>query len=233
MTPGEFRTSQNWIGRHGCTLNEATYVPPPVEEMREALGALEHYLHAEEDAFPPLVRLAFIHYQFEAIHPFLDGNGRVGRLLISLLLVHWGLLPLPLLYLSAYFEAHRDDYYRLLRAVSERGAWQEWVAFFLFGVAEQARDAISRTRRLQELQTGWRERLSQARTSALSLRLLDALFGTPFITIPGAQHLLDVTYVTAQRHVLRLTEAGILRQVGENAYGRVFVAQEILDVVST
>lgn len=232
-TPGEFRTSQNWIGSPGCTLNEATYVPPPVDEMHEALGALELYLHVEDDPFPPLVRLAFIHYQFEAIHPFLDGNGRIGRLLVSLLLVHWGLLPLPLLYLSAYFEAHRDDYYRLLLAVSERGAWATWVRFFLQGVAEQARDAVVRAKRLQDLQLEWRERLSQARVSALSLRLLDALFTTPFVTIPQAQALLEVTYVSAQRCVYRLVEAGILRQYTDGSYARTFVADEILTAVGT
>lgn len=233
MTSGEFRKSPNWIGAPGCTLNEATYVPPPVDQMHEALTQLEHYLHAEDDPYPPLVRLAFIHYQFEAIHPFLDGNGRVGRLLVGLLLVHWGLLSLPLLYLSAYFEAHRDDYYRLLLAVSEQGAWQPWVQFFLQGVARQAEDAVSRIRRLQQLHVEWRERLSLARTSALSLRLLDALFDTPFVTIRRAADILGVTYASAQQHVLRLVEAGILRQLGDSSYGRIFVAQEILETLKT
>jgi Fic family protein len=164
-TPGEFRRSQNWIGPPGCTLNEADYVPPPVAEMHEALDALEKYLHAQGD-YPPLVRLAFIHYQFEAIHPFLDGNGRMGRLLLSLLLVNWDLLPLPLLYLSAYFERYRSGYYDLLMAVSQRGDWREWALFFLRGVAEQARDAITRIKGLQDLQIAWRERLTQARLDA-------------------------------------------------------------------
>jgi Fic family protein len=121
-TPGEFRHSQNWIGKPRCTLNDADYIPPPVPEMNDALDAFEKYLHSGND-HPPLVRLALIHYQFEAIHPFLDGNGRIGRLLLSLLLVNWKLLPLPLLYLSAFFERHRQDYYDLLLAISERGAW--------------------------------------------------------------------------------------------------------------
>ncbi|MBX7237070.1 MAG: Fic family protein [Caldilineales bacterium] len=135
-TPGEFRRSQNWIGRPGCTLNEAAFVPPPPDEMLAALGALEKYLHDETEGYPPLIRLALIHYQFEAIHPFLDGNGRIGRLLISLLLGDWKLLPLPLLYLSAYFERHRQPYYDLLFAVSERGVWHEWVVFFLRQMGE-------------------------------------------------------------------------------------------------
>lgn len=128
-TPGEFRRIQNYIaGRGGSTLQNAVYVPPPVPEMQQALDAFEKYLHGE-DAHPPLVRLACIHYQFEAIHPFLDGNGRIGRLLISLLLVHWNLLPLPLLYLSTYFENHKQNYYDLLLGVSARGAWNEWLLF--------------------------------------------------------------------------------------------------------
>lgn len=230
-TPGEFRRKQNWIGPPGCTLTDAQFVPPPVEHMHEALAALERYLHANGDDYPPLVRLALIHYQFEAIHPFLDGNGRVGRLLIPLLLVHWGLLPAPLLYLSAYFEQHRDRYYELLLGVSERAAWREWLAFFLRGVAEQARDATARARRLQDLQQRWRERLMQGRASALPLRLLDSLFESPFVSIPQARQILGASYVTAQRCVQKLADAGIVRQASEGSYGRVFVAAEVLAVI--
>jgi len=150
-TPGEFRRSQNWIGRPGYTLNEAEYIPPPVPEMHDALNALEKFLHAV-NTYPPLVRVAFIHHQFEAIHPFLDGNGRIGRLLVTLLLVTWDILPMPLLYLSAFFERHRREYYDMLLAVSGKSAWREWVSFFLQGVAEQARHAGTRARRLQDLQ---------------------------------------------------------------------------------
>jgi len=204
--PGEFRRTQNWIGAPGCTLNDATYVPPTVDEMQIALDALEKYLHSEA-ALPPLVRLALIHYQFEAIHPFIDGNGRIGRLLISLLLVHWNLLPLPLLYLSAFFEKHRQDYYDLLMAVSARGAWREWVSFFLRGVAEQARDAVVRAKRLQDLQSEWRHRLVQARASGLAFSLVDALFDSPVMTIPQAQRQLDVKqYHSARRHVRQLVK---------------------------
>lgn len=152
-TPGEFRRSQNWIGRPGATLQEADFVPSPPTEMRSALNSLEKYLQGD-DRYPPLVRLALIHYQFETIHPFIDGNGRVGRILLSLLLVHWRLVPLPLLHLSAYFERHRDEYYQLLIGVSERGAWKAWLAFFLQGVAEQSRDAMTRAKQLQHLQLG-------------------------------------------------------------------------------
>jgi len=229
-TPGEFRRSQNWIGRPGCTLNEAEYVPPPVAEMQEALDVFEKYLHAN-NSYPPLVRLAFIHYQFEAIHPFLDGNGRIGRLLVTLLLVTWDLLPLPLLYLSAFFEQHRQEYYDLLRAVSERGAWQEWVAFFLQGVAEQARDAGARAKRLQDLQAEWRDRLFQTKASAILLRLAESLFVTPVVTIPQVQRLLDVAYNTASSYVEKLAKVDILQPRGESSYGKMYVAEEILKTV--
>lgn len=230
-TPGEFRRSQNWIGRPGCALNEADYVPPPVSQMTEALDAFEKYLHAGHD-YPPLVRLAFIHYQFEAIHPFLDGNGRIGRLLISLLLAHWDLLPLPLLYLSAFFERQRQEYYDLLFAVSARGAWREWVEFFLRGVAEQARDAARRARRLQDLRLEWQQRLTTARASALLVRLADSLFDLPVLTIPKAQELLQVTYRSAQANVQKLVQAGIVRPVEGSAYRRVFIASEILETLA-
>jgi len=190
-TPGEFRRSQNWIGRPGCTIQDAEFVPPPVPEMQEALDAFEKYLHVE-DNYPPLIRLAFIHYQFETIHPFLDGNGRIGRLAITLLLVNWDLLPLPLLYLSAFFEKHRQGYYDLLLGVSRQGAWPRWVEFFLRGVAEQTRDAGQRAKRLQDLQEEWRARLAQKRSPGLLFRLADSLFETPILTIPQAQSLLGV-----------------------------------------
>ena len=226
--PGEFRTGQNWIG--GATIRSADFVPPPVAEMREALDALEKYMLAGHD-FQPLVRLAFIHYQFEAIHPFWDGNGRAGRLLLPLLMVHWKLLPEPLLYLSAFFEKRREEYNDLLMAVSEQGKWREWVIFFLQGVCEQAKDAIRRAKQIQDLQKGWHERLTTMGVSSRLLGLADRLFDTPLITIPDAQGILGTTsYQTAKRNVQRLVKADILRQVGEEEYGKVFVANEILSL---
>lgn len=229
-TPGEFRRTQNWLGPPGCSIEDATFVPPPVGAMHEALNLFERYLHAEDD-YPPLIRLAFVHYQFEAIHPFLDGNGRVGRLLVSLMLLDWDLLPLPLLYLSAFFERHKQDYYDLLLAVSTKKAWREWVMFFLKGVEEQSKDALQKANRLRDLQIEWRQRLTQTRTSALLPRLADSLFDTPVITIPKAQRILDVTYSSARNNVEKLVQAGILRQVGDNSYGKVFLAQEILKTI--
>jgi Fic family protein len=231
-TPGEFRRSQNWIGRPGCTLNEAEFVPPPVPEMQEALYELEKYLH-RDCLYPPLVRIGLIHYQFEAIHPFLDGNGRIGRLLISLLLVSWNLLPLPLLYLSVFFERHRQNYYDLLLAVSKRGAWREWLVFFLRGVQEQARDAIARAKRLQDLQREWRQRLQATpRTSALLLQLVDELFQVPAITVPQVQKMLNVTHRAANQMVTRLVRESILHPVPGQSRNRQFLAQSILEVLS-
>jgi Fic family protein len=229
--PGEFRGVQNWIGRYGTTLRDADYVPPPPPEMLQALDALEGYLQSFTDEHPPLVRLAFIHYQFEAIHPFLDGNGRMGRLLIGLLLRSWELLPLPLLYLSAYFERHRSTYYDLLLAVSQRAAWREWVLFFLNGVLEQARDASDRARRLNDLRAAWHDRLTDLRAAAHALKLADSLFVSPLLNIPQAQKLLDASYPTAQRSIEKLVEAGILQQAGEQNYGKTYAARDILAVV--
>jgi Fic family protein len=230
LTPGEFRRSQNWIGPPGCTLMEATFVPPPEEEMQEALGPLEKYLY-DRSGLPPLIRLAMIHYQFEAIHPFLDGNGRIGRLILTLLLCAEGLLPQPLLYLSAYFEQHRQQYYDLLLAVSQTGAWSEWVIFFLRGVAQQSQDAVLRSDRLLNLWQECRRKLQSPRASALSLQLVDELFSYPAITAAWAAKRLDVTPRSAQLNIEKLVRAGILREETGKRRNRIFVAHEIVKII--
>ena len=227
---GEFRRTQNWIGPPDSNLNNASFVPPPVPEMHDALSDFERYLH-EDNSYPPLIRLALIHYQFEAIHPFVDGNGRIGRLLISLLMVHWNLLPLPLLYLSAFFEKHRQEYYERLQAVSVDGAWLEWVVFFLRGVTEQSRDTIDRIKQLLDLQQEWRRRLSQTGRSTLTPQLMATLFEFPIVSIPRVESLLGITYASAKRHVDRLVDEGILRQVGDASYDKIFVAEDILNIL--
>lgn len=231
-TPGELRTTQNWIGPTGCTLNEATYVPPPVDAMTETLGGLEKYVHHAPE-YPQLVRLALVHYQFEAIHPFIDGNGRVGRLLLALLTVQWNLLPSPLLYLSAYFDHERDTYYRLLLGVSTRGEWLEWIRFFLSAVISESSDTLSRLHSLQDLRDSWHLQLeSQPRTSALTLRLADSLMEQPFVSVPAAAKLLGVTYRTAQLHVDRLQHEGILKPRDARRYGKVYTAEDVLRVIN-
>lgn len=230
LTPGEFRRSQNWIGAPGCTLMDAVYVPPPVTEMQEALCALEISLHTPS-SLPPLIDLALFHYQFEAIHPFLDGNGRIGRLLLTLLLCVKGLLPQPLLYLSAYFERHRQQYYHLLLKVSQAGAWNEWILFFLRGVAEQSQDAIRRSNLLMDLWRGYRQKLQTARSSALSLQLVDELFYYPAVTITQAAERLNITQRSAQINIKKLVEENILQEVTGKQRNRVFVATEIVTII--
>jgi len=230
LTPGEFRLDQNWIGTAGCPVDEAIYVPPPPERLPEALDAFEKYLHRPDD-LPPLVRLAAIHYQFEAIHPFRDGNGRIGRLLIALLLCADDLLSSPLLYLSAYFERRRQEYYDRLLGVSQHGQWTEWLVFFLRGVAEQAADTIARASRLQALRDGLYARCQTARSSALLLKLVDNLFSYPATTIADATRLLGVTPAAAQHNVNRLIELGILREGTGQRRNRVFLADEIIRAI--
>lgn len=229
-TPGDFRTSQNWIGAPGCTLMDATFVPPPVDEMSTALHRFEKYLHAESN-YPPLVRMALIHYHFEAIHPFLDGNGRIGRLLIALLLCTDGLLPQPMLYLSAFFERHRDEYYRLLLGVSQRGEWLPWIGFFLTAVEEQSKDAVNRSDAILALWTDYRNRLQGARASALLLRLVDELFSFPAITARMATDALGVTPRSAQLNIDKLIDAGILEEATGQKRNRVYVAKEIISAI--
>ena len=227
-TPGEFRRTQNWIGPPGCTLVNATYVPPSPVAMLECLGQWERFLH--EKTLPPLVHLALMHYQFEAIHPFLDSNGRVGRLLVTLLLVARKVLPTPLLYLSAFFEATRSDYYRYLRNVSQRGAWEEWLQYFLNGVARQSEDALSRAERINKLLSEWRVRAGAGR-SRIRLALLDLLATNPFLTVKKCAQRLNVAYTTAQRAVQALERMGIVRQVSPGRRDRVYCARAILDIL--
>jgi Fic family protein len=195
--------------------------------MHQALDALEKFIHAPSD-IPQLVRAGLIHYQFEAIHPFLDVNGRVGRLLVILLLIEWGLISQPLLYLSAFFEAHRLDYYDRLLAVSQRGEWEKWLLFFLKGISSQSLDAITRIERLGRLRSIYRERLSTERAAARLLQTLDVLFERPILNIRQLEAALNVPYRTAQRYVERLEEIGILREVTGQVRNRLYWADEIL-----
>jgi len=226
-TPGEFRRSQNWIGPPGAMLNDAIFVPPPVTEMLEGMDHLEQFLHSPTK-LPPLVRLGLVHYYFESIHPFLDGNGRVGRLLIPLLLCAWEMLPTPVLYLSAYFEQYRDDYYDLLLAVSQKGRWEAWLTFFLTGVFTQSRDAIARIRRLQELRESYRKLVQSARASARLVQAVDLLFARPILTIRQVEAELGVDFPAACRYIDRLQEVGILREITGGARNRIYRADEVM-----
>lgn len=227
-TPGEFRRSQNWIGRPGSTLMTASYVPPPPDELMDCLGALEKFLH--ERSLPPLAQIALAHYQFEAIHPFLDGNGRAGRLLITLFLVERGILPTPLLYLSAFFEATRREYYDGLRGVSERGEWEAWLEYFLNGVARQSEDALSRAQRINRQLMDWRRETAGA-SSRIPTLLLDALAANPFLTITKASRDLGVAFTTVQRAMERLERQGVVKEISEAKRDRVYCAKALLDIL--
>jgi Fic family protein len=230
FTPGRFRESQNCIGPPGSTLRTATFVPPPPSEVPQVLDALESYIHGGAE-LPPLVRIALIHYQFETIHPFHDGNGRVGRLLIALLLCAEGLLPRPLLYLSDYFERNREEYYRRLLRVSQAGEWLEWIQFFLTGVVEQSHDASRRSRRLLDLREEYRERLQAATGSVLMMRIVDELFQTPTFLASRMARQLGVTIASVQRNVDLLVAHDILREVTGQQRNRVWIAWEVMAAI--
>ena len=230
LTPGEFRKTQNWIGPAGSTIETATYVPPPVDEMRNALGDLEKFIHADTE-IPTLARAGMIHYQFEAIHPFLDGNGRVGRLIIMLLFHEWNILSQPLLNLSAYFERHRQEYYDHLLAVSQRGKWGEWLRFFLRGISLQAQDSVFRMTSLQGIRTKYEALVQADRNSARMAAVVDFVFSRPILTIKQLESGLDMPYMAAKRYVEKLVDAGVLQETTGYARNRVFQANEIFDAL--
>jgi Fic family protein len=226
--PGDFRDIQNWIGRPGSGVADATYVPPPPGHLMACLDAWEKFLH--DQALPPLVQVALAHYQFEAIHPFRDGNGRVGRLLITLFLIERGVLPTPLLYLSAFFEASRPDYYDRLQGVHERGEWEAWLSYFLAGVANQSKDALSRATRINTLLIKWRDKAMEAGPPA-TVCLIDLHAENPFCTVRGAADRLKVAFTTAQRAVARLEALGVVKQVNEAKRDRVYCATGLLEIL--
>ena len=225
--PGEFRRSQNVIGRSGDTEETAVYVPPPVQDMQLALNDLEQYMQSES-VLDPLIRIAAIHYQFEAIHPFLDGNGRVGRLLISLLLQQFGLLSRPLLYLSAYFSEYRREYYERLLGVSQRGEWQEWFAYFLSGVRLQADHGRRRLSALRDLQSAFHERVGGQRDGLPLRELIELLFRKPIISVKDVEAELSMSYTRANRSILKLVDCAVLTPYDQRRRNRLFVADEII-----
>ena len=225
---GELRKVQNWIGKPGSTLATASYIPPPPNELPSCLAAWEKFLH--QSNLPPLITIALAHYQFEAIHPFLDGNGRVGRLLITLFLLERQILPAPLLYLSAFFEASRRDYYENLRGISEHGAWNDWLEYFLLGVARTSEDALSRAARINQMLTQWQKKVAGESTST-PLRVIELLAANPFLTIKGTAEKLGAAFTTAQRGIKRLEQLGILKPVSQAKRDRVYCAHNLLDIL--
>jgi Fic family protein len=232
LTSGKFRKTQNWIGPAGSTIETATYVPPPMDEMQNALNELEKFIHADTE-IPTLARAGMIHYQFEAIHPFLDGNGRVGRLIIMLLFHEWNILSQPLLNLSAYFERHRQEYYDHLLAVSQRGKWEEWLRFFLRGISLQAQDSVFRMTSLQGIRTKYEALVQADRNSARMAAVVDFVFSRPILTIKQLESGLDMPYMAAKRYVEKLVDAGVLQETTGYARNRVFQANEIFDALGS
>ncbi|MDP9025160.1 MAG: Fic family protein [Candidatus Eremiobacteraeota bacterium] len=222
-TPGELRTSQNWIGHGGSTLKDATFVPPPPEVVPEALSDLERFLHDDSDV-PALVKIGLAHAQFETIHPFLDGNGRVGRLLITFLLMSDGILTQPVLYLSHYLKQHRAQYYDLLQRIREHGDWEAWLAFFLRGVAEVSAQAAETARAILAQRESARSTIAAelGRAGGNGHRVLEHLYSRPIVSVKGIEDLLKVSYPAANQIVERLEKIGILREITGQARNRRF-----------
>ena len=229
--PGEYKSDQNWIG--GYTIEKARYVPPPPKETQECMDYLESYINRGEITQPQaLIDLALVHYQLEAIHPFSDGNGRVGRMLISLMAVHNGLLDMPILYMSPVLENVKDQYIDLMFDISTKGEWQDWLCFFFERVCESCRETIQTVDRLIELQNDYRERAGSASRSANVITIVDHLFERPALTVSDAATKLNVTYPAAKSTIDKLVEIGILFEHA-GAYPKVYFAPEILRVSRT
>ena len=230
-SPGEFRRSQNWIG--GARPGNAVFVPPPPDRIADAMGALELFLHNQPVKTPVLIKAAFAHAQFETIHPFLDGNGRVGRLLVPLLLCIEGVLREPLLYLSLYFKAHRAQYYDLLNAIRDEGDWEAWVSFFLEGVREMAESAVIAARRLADMITHDRERIQRlGRIAGSSLQVHQALQARPIATIASLSSETGLSMPTVTKAVQALEDGGLVTEITGRRRGRIYNYREYMDIMN-
>jgi Fic family protein len=231
-TPGEFRKTQNWVGPQGCLLEDASFVPPPPDKVVRAMGDLEKFIHAKSP-MPPLVKSALIHYQFETIHPFLDGNGRIGRLLITFHLCWENILSRPLLYLSYFFKRNRQEYYDRLNMVRENDDFEGWVKFFLKGVIEVSEQAAQTAQRIMALQKSDSDKLFKAGVSSpQAIVLLDKLFSFPIVTVSEAKKLLNTSYETANSLVKRFEKTGILVETTGRRRNRVYVYTDFLDIIA-
>ncbi len=229
--PGAFRTSQNWIG--GTRPGNAMFVPPPPQEVMPALHDLESFLYEKKDRLPPLIKAGLAHVQFETIHPFLDGNGRLGRLLITLYLCERGVLRAPLLYLSLYFKQHRETYYRLLQEVRERGAWEAWLEFFLEGIADTANQAFQTANKIVALFQEDRQRIgAEAAAPNSVLRVHELLQTSPYATAPGARKKSGLALPTVNAALDQLVKLGMVAEVTGKKRGRVYAYRRYLDLLS-
>ncbi len=227
--PGEYKQAQNWIGG-GRDIDNARYVPPPPDRTQECMDDIEKYINREHTSVTQnVLDLGVVHYQFEAVHPFADGNGRIGRMLITLMPLQSGLLNLPILYLSPYLEKHKDEYIDLLYAVTTRSAWVEWLSFFLTAIQATCRDTIQKIDSLIALQNDYKTRAATIGRSAKLPETIDSLFRTPITTVPRTMEKLGITYNAAQNIIEKLTQTGILREI-EGSYPKRFVAHEIMAI---
>lgn len=228
--PGKIRRSQNWIG--GTRPGNAAFVLPPPHRLAKLLADFENYLHAEDEELPPLIRAGLLHVQFETIHPYLDGNGRIGRLLVTLLLEQWGLLRVPLLYLSLFFKRHREEYYRRLAAVRTEGDWEGWICYFLEAVSTIATEAVATARDLFALVSRDRGRvLTTPGSTVVAARLFELLPQRPVMTIASAMEQLDTTRPTVTKAVAALVEAGVLEEMSGKKRDRSFGYARYLDLL--
>jgi len=229
LTPGELRTSQNWIGPAGCLLNEATFIPPPPHELGQHLGDFEKFLH-DASPIPALIRIGLAHAQFETIHPFLDGNGRIGRLLITLLLCEQGILLKPVLYLSYYFKRNRQEYYDLLQSIRERGTWENWLLFFLRGVIEVSKQATDTARRILLLREDHRTAITDkfGRTAGNGHRLLEYLYDHPIVSVNEVEQLTSTTFQAANGLVNKFVTNGILSEITGQTRNRRFLYRDYI-----
>jgi len=230
--PGEFRKSQNWIGPAGCTLQDASFIPPPPDEVVKVMGELEKYLHIRT-GLPVLIDCALVHYQFETIHPFLDGNGRLGRLLITFHLYWKGVLHRPLLYLSFFFKKHRQEYYDRLSMVRDKGDYEQWLTFFLKGVIETADSAIETSKKILDLQSSHRQLLWQKKISSpLAVGILEKLYYNPYVSVNDVARNFDISFQAASKLVSQLEEAGILKEVTGRKRDRRYIYATYLNILS-
>ncbi len=228
--PGEFRRTQNWIGPSGATLQTARFVPPPVPEMHIALDNLEKFIYEDTSNLPNLVKIGLLHAQFETIHPFLDGNGRTGRLLITLLLCHYGLLHQPLLYLSYYFKLHRTEYYDRLQAIRDRGDWEGWLAFYLEGVRVVALESTEKTRAMLRLRDVDRLSVESWSRAGNALQVLKHLYRFPYVTVRSVAELTKLSYNAANRLVADLVSINILSPLNDRLRDRVFYHRRYVEI---
>lgn len=229
--PGEFRRTQNWIGPAGATLKTARFVPPPVPDMKDALDNLEKFIYEEQSNIPSLIKIGLLHAQFETIHPFLDGNGRTGRLLITLLLCHYNLLNQPLLYLSYYFKLNRTEYYDRLQAIRDQGDWEGWLRFYLEGIQIIAQESTEKTRAVLQQRELDRERINELGSkSGKALLVRDYLYRFPYINVKAVEQITELSYSAANVLINDLVRIGLIHPINNRQRDRTFYHREYLNI---